>query len=110
MPVVVLYHSTLAANNIEKASRFLSDTLGLTDGYTPKVDFPVAWFYCGDQPGGYVVGEVSSGLTSGSRIDHIAFNCPDCPCEKARLDQKRANQTEQSQPDLSAHQILAKNP
>ncbi len=110
MPIDLLHHFTLVTDNIEKTSQFLKEALGFTDGYTPKVDFPLTWLYCGDQPVVHLVGKESPGPAGGGRIDHIAFNCSDYPTVKARLDQKGATQTEQSQPDVGVHQIFLETP
>ena len=110
MPVDLLHHFTILTKDVEETSEFLKTALGFTDGYTPEVDFPLAWLYCGEQPVIHVVGKGSPGDTGGGRIDHVAFNCSDYPGVKARLDACGATQKEQTQPKIGVHQIFVEIP
>ena len=110
MSVDLLYHLMILTKDVEETSEFLEIALGFTDGYTPEVDFPLAWLYCGEQPVIHVVGKESPGDTGGGRIDHVAFNCSDYPGVKARLDACGATQKEQTQPNVGVHQIFVEIP
>ncbi len=110
MPVNQLHHFTLLTDDVEKSSNFFKASLGFTDGFTPDVNFPLKWLYCGHKPVIHLVGKSSPGLNGGGRVDHIAFNCSDYRALKARLDKVGANLKEQSQPEIGVHQIFVETP
>ena len=106
MSVDLLHHFMILTKDVEETSEFLKTALGFTDGYTPEVDFPLAWLYCGEQPVIRVVGKDSPGDTGVGRIDHVALNCSNYPGVKTRLDSCGAAQKEQTKTKVSVHQIF----
>lgn len=84
--VKTIDHITLVVKDLDKASRFYRDVLGMRPVDRPAFSFPGAWFQAGDtQIHMNVAGEEAGepgirviGARSASRAFHFAFEVDDC--------------------------------
>lgn len=86
LSVKMIDHITIVVKDLEEASRFYRDVLGMRQVERPAFGFPGAWFQAGDtqihmnvagpeagEPGIRVVG-----ATNAPRAFHFAFEVDDC--------------------------------
>ena len=113
MPLNTLHHFTILSEDVGETAAFFKDVLGLSDGYSPELGFPVKWLYLGGEPVIHVVHpetrDIPEACDTGC-IDHVAFNCTDYTAVKTRIEVNNANHREQTQPEIGVHQIFVDCP
>lgn len=112
-------HITIVVRDLEDASRFYRDVLGMRQVERPAFGFPGAWFQAGDtQIHMNVAGEEAGepgirvvGATNAPRAFHFAFEVNDCDAaaEKLRAHGIPLEVAPRSRPD-GARQMYVRDP
>ena len=123
MPLQRLEHYLVLSDDIHKTRDFYRDTLGMTEGHRPELEFPGYWLYLGDVPcihiaewQSYAVWTRKSGIPMSTRapatgpVDHIAFNGTGFAEVRARLVALGQPFSEQSLDDIGLRQMFLRDP
>ena len=110
MTLASLDHVTIVTSDLERATAFYVDVLGLSEGDRPAFDFPGAWLYCGQAPVLHLVARKGSPSGPTGAIDHIAFRASGFDAFKIRLAQHDISFDERHVPGTSLHQIFVTDP
>lgn len=111
MGVEKLDHYSVRTADLERATRFYENALGLRQGPRPPFRFGGAWLYAGDHPVVHLIGTDAGapGKDTGA-FDHIAFAATGIAEMHARLEQHGVAYRERKVPDRELHQVFVHDP
>ena len=109
---MILDHFTIHTKDLDRASHFYQQVLGLKDGYRPPFDGPPGFWLYGDQGHPvvhlYAGREEASGLSSA--VDHIAFQAHGLDEIIERLKEHNVSYQKETVPDTGETQIFFTDP
>ena len=106
-----LDHVNIRAADLAATKAFLTDVLGLAEGWRPPFPFPGAWLYAGDKDVVHLV-EVDrpAADSAGSSLDHFAFDISDYDDALARVEKTGQTFRATTTPGTSVKQIFVRDP
>jgi lactoylglutathione lyase len=121
---IEIHHVLVRTTHLKNMSQFLTQTVGLKEGFRPPFNFPGAWLYVDDKPLIHLVeinsyekdqsnylGKQSSVAEIGmGAVDHIAFSGGNYPQLIERLKQQHIEYFERTVPLMGEHQVFAEGP
>ena len=123
MPLQRIEHYLVLSDDIDKTRDFYRDTLGMTQGFRPKLDFPGYWLYVGDTQcihiaewQTYAVWTKQVGIPISTKapgtgpVDHIAFNAVGFDEMRARLTRQGVTLSENLLDDIGLRQLFLHDP
>ena len=123
MPLLRMEHYLVLSDDIDKTRDFYRDTLGLREGFRPKLEFPGYWLYVGETPSIHIaewqtyakwaaeVGiPISTKAQSTGAVDHIAFNASGFDEMRARLKSRGVDVSENLLDDIGLRQLFFHDP
>ena len=109
---MILDHFTVHTKDLERASHFYQQILGLKDGYRPPFDGPPGLWLYGAQGRPvvhlYAGREETPGLSSA--VDHIAFLAQNLEEMLKRLEEQNVSYQKETVPDTGTTQIFFCDP
>lgn len=121
---IEINHVLVRTTHLKNMSQFLTQIVGLEEGFRPPFDFSGTWLYSNDKPLVHLVeinsdnngqsdylGQQSSGAEIGlGAVDHIAFSGSNYPQLIKHLKQQKIKYFERTLPLTGEHQVFAEGP
>ncbi len=121
---IEINHVLVRTRDLKKMIGFLTETVGLKEGFRPPFGFPGAWLYSNDKPlihlvevdprdqgqSDYLGDQTSAAEIGAGAVDHIAFSGSGYPELIERLKQNEINYFERTVPLTGEHQVFAEGP
>ena len=106
-----LDHVNIRTADFAATKAFLTDVLGLAEGWRPPFPFPGAWLYAGDKDVVHLV-EVDrpAADSAGSSLDHFAFDIADYDEALRRIEATGLAFRALTTPGTSVRQIFVRDP
>jgi len=109
--VRALDHINIRTADLAATKAFLIDVLGLSEGWRPPFPFPGAWLYAGDKDLVHLVEvEAPAAESSGSSLDHFAFDISDYDEALARVQRSGMKYRAPETPGTTVKQIFVREP
>ena len=112
MPLITgLDHINIRTADLSATKAFLIDVLGLAEGWRPPFPFPGAWLYAGDKDVVHLVQvDTPAAESSGSSLDHFAFDISDYDDALARVQKTGLKFRAVETPGTTVKQIFVRDP
>jgi catechol 2,3-dioxygenase-like lactoylglutathione lyase family enzyme len=112
MPLVrALDHINIRTADLAATKAFLTDVLGLSEGWRPPFPFPGAWLYAGDKDVVHLVQvDTPAAESAGSSLDHFAFDISDYDDALARVEKTGLKFKAVTTPGTTVKQIFVRDP
>ncbi len=121
---IEINHVLVRTRDLKKMIGFLTETVGLKEGFRPPFGFPGAWLYSKDKPlihlvevdpsdqgqSDYLGDQTSASEIGAGAVDHIAFSGSDYTELIERLEQHEIEYFERTVPLTGEHQVFAEGP
>ena len=106
-----LDHINIRTADLAATKAFLTDVLGLTEGWRPPFPFPGAWLYAGDKDVAHLVEvDTPAAESAGSSLDHFAFDISDYDDALARVEKSGMKYRAITTPGTTVKQIFVRDP
>lgn len=113
-------HVLIRTSNLKKMIHFLTQIVGLKEGFRPPFKFPGAWLYSNDKPlihlaeinlndkdqSDYLGSRTSASEIGSGAVDHVSFSGSNYPELMERLNQQKIEYFERTVPLTGEHQVF----